>query len=268
MTVVIKTKKPNNRQTLLFHLLELRSRIFHYIITLLVVSLLAYTQHEKILKFIVLPLNQPLFYSTPTGAFDSIVKVCLFTGFILTIPVLIYQILSFVTPTISTSNKKTLIKIIISSCVSMVIGIGFAFFVTLPAALKFLNTFGTSNIHSLITTDAYLNFIVRYLLGFGIYFQLPIVLWIIDSIHPLPLKILFSAQRWVILISVIFAAVITPTPDIINLALMAVPCIILYQISVVVLWLIHRKKLTIQPQKFKLKKYANSKVIKQKNDPA
>ncbi len=87
--------------------------------------------------------------------------------------------------------------------------------------------------HALISANEYFSFVTRYLLGFGLLFQLPLVLLVINSVQQVPTKTLLRLEKWVLLLSFIVAAILTPTPDVFNQLLMAVPLIILYQLSVV-----------------------------------
>jgi len=124
----------------------------------------------------------------------------------------------------------------------MVTGVSFAYFVSLPAALYFLGEFGSAQVQSLISTDAYFSFVTRYLLGFGILFQLPLILLLVNAISPMSPRHLMWYQRYVIVLSFVLAAIITPTPDPLNQAIMAVPVILLYQVSVLGIWFINRRR--------------------------
>lgn len=123
----------------------------------------------------------------------------------------------------------------------MCLGMIFAYYISLPSALYFLNRFSTDQIRSLISTKEYFNFVFRYLLGFGIIFQLPLIVIIINTVNKLSLKFFLSKERIVILCSFIFAGILTPTPDIFNQLVMAIPIILLYQITIFILWWVNRK---------------------------
>ena len=124
----------------------------------------------------------------------------------------------------------------------MILGMAFAYFISLPASLHFLSTFNSGQVKSLISTDEYFSFVTHYLLGFAILFQLPLVMIFINQIAPLKFSRLWSFERWVILISFILAAIITPTPDWVNQTIMAIPLIILYQISAIIVVLINKRR--------------------------
>jgi sec-independent protein translocase protein TatC len=122
------------------------------------------------------------------------------------------------------------------------VGVVFAYFVSLPAALYFLSSFGSEEMASLISTTEYFSFVSRYMLGFGLLFQLPLIMILVNSVYQLKIRTLFKYQKWVILVSFILAAILTPTPDVFNQLIMALPIILLYQVSLGVIWLTHNHK--------------------------
>lgn len=153
-----------------------------------------------------------------------------------------YHIFRFVAPAIPKTTNRFIIVSFLLSLLLLVVGVALAYYVSLPAALLFLGKFGENNVKSLISTDEYLSFTLRYLLGFGLFFQLPLLLVIVNSAYRLSLSSLMRYQRWVILVSFIAAAIITPTPDPFNMAFMALPIIILYQISIAAVVVINRQQ--------------------------
>lgn len=223
------------------HLLELRIRILWSILAIAIGTAIGYYFNGAILEVLLRPLKGPLFYSSPAGGFDFTLQVSFFFGFLLALPLTLYHVIRFLEPALSQKSKYFIIKFLFFSLLLMVLGISFGYFVSLPAALHFLSSFGSAQVKSLISTDAYLSFVIRYLFGFGLLFELPLIMLIINSITKLHAKKLFSYQRYVILVSFILAAIITPTPDIINQTMMAVPLILLYEFSVFLVWYTNKK---------------------------
>jgi sec-independent protein translocase protein TatC len=213
-----------------------------------VASILGYILRDHILNILLLPLNQPLYFSSPAGGFSFIFSISLFFGFLVSLPVLVFEILGFIEPVMPSKIKYSALIILISSCILLLLGIVFAYFAALPGALHFLATFGGDEVRSLISTNEYFTFVTRYMIGFGMLFQLPLVLIFINKIHKLEVRSLMDFERWVILISFILAAILTPTPDVVNQLVMAVPIILLYQISVLVIWFINRRN-AVDPTK-------------------
>lgn len=231
---------PTKRQAFSEHLQELRSRVFISLVALIAGSVCGYLLHPTILAVLITPLNQPVFYSSPAGGFDFVLKISLFFGFVVSLPIFVSNMLRFIAPLLPHQSTKFLFMLFTASCVLLVTGMSFAYFVSLPAALYFLSSFTTDTIHALISTNEYLSFVLRYLLGFGLLFQLPLILLTINSVQKIPLQTLMRFQKWVILLSFLAAAVLTPTPDVFNQLLMAVPLIVLYQISIGLLVIVNR----------------------------
>ncbi len=235
------------RKPFIEHIYELRRRALIAVLAILAGGLAGYSVHEKLLHIIQKPLGQTLYYTSPTGGFSFIFKLCLLFGLVLALPVIIYEILKFLSPLMKNITWRFTLFCLLSSASLAFAGIAFAYFVSLPAALHFLANFGGQEIQSLITADEYFNFALAYLGGFAVLFQLPLILLLINRVKPLQPGPLMRAQRYVLVLSFIVAAVLTPTPDPINQAIMAVPVILLYQISIVLIWLVnYKKKKTVQ----------------------
>jgi sec-independent protein translocase protein TatC len=115
-------------------------------------------------------------------------------------------------------------------------GVVFAYFISLPNALHFLAGFGGKEITALITADEYYSFVLSYLLGFALLFQIPIIVLFINRIKPMKPGSMMGAQRYIILASFVVAAILTPTPDPINQTIMAMPAVVLYQVGIFLVW--------------------------------
>lgn len=224
------------------HLLELRYRAAIVFIVFAIGSIAGYFLNQKILEILVSPLNQTIFYTSPAGGFEFVFQISLFFGFLVSIPVLIYQVIRFVEPALPSKYPNLILQVLAFSSILMAVGIGFAYFVSLPAALFFLNKFSTDQVKSLISAQEYFSFVTRYLVGFGLIFQLPLVLIAINTFKKISTKQLLDKEKYLILASVVFAAVLTPTPDIINQMMMAMPIILLYQFTILLIWIINKDK--------------------------
>lgn len=236
-----KMKKPNYynnafKVPIMDHIAELRKRALYCMVALFIGGYFGYRYQDQIIAWLVKPLGQKLFYTSPTGGFDFLIKICLFFGFIVTIPVIIYNVFKFISPAIPPHIGYSFYKIMIMSVLLAIGGASFAYFISLPAALHFLNNFSNEQISSLISAQEYFSFIMIYMAGFALLFQMPLVLSFINKITPLKPAKLLRQQKVVILVSFVIAAILTPTPDPMNQALMAAPIITLYQTSVGVVW--------------------------------
>lgn len=231
--------KAEKRQPFSEHLQELQFRLLSFMAFFMFGTIAGYFLHETILGILIRPLGQPVFYSSPAGAFDFIIRLSLLFGFAVSIPVLVYQAFRFIEPIIPEQSPRRTLIVLTGSGWLLLTGVLFAYFVSLPAALHFLSSFTTEGVHALISTNEYFSFVTRYLVGFGLLFQLPLVLLVINSVQRIPVKTLLRHEKWVLLLSFVVAAILTPTPDVFNQLLMAVPLLILYQFSVVLVWLVN-----------------------------
>jgi len=221
------------------HVRELRRRLLYSVAALLIGSIVGYIIHESLFSLIRRPLHQELYYTTPTGGFNAIIKISILFGVLVGVPVFIYQICKFLSP--GFRYRFRMGRVIVLSIVLAILGILFAYYVSLPAALHFLANVDSKDLQSLITVNEYLNFVIGYIASFALLFQLPLIMLFINRIKPQRPGRLMRIQRWVILISFIVAALLTPTPDPINQAIMAMPIILLYQFSVILIWFANRR---------------------------
>jgi sec-independent protein translocase protein TatC len=171
-------------------------------------------------------------------------KVSLFVGVALALPVLMWQIWSFVLPALKQNERKYLYIIVPSSVLLFLAGTALCFYLVLPIGIKFLIYAGAGGVQStpFLTKTSYLAFLLTFLLTFGLVFQLPIVLLILIRIGLLSPKTLAKNRRWAILAIVIIATVISPTPDLFTQFLMAGPMYLLYEISIWLGYLVARRR--------------------------
>lgn len=232
--------KETVRTPFIEHIYELRKRLLICAVFVAIGAGVGYSINEQLLAIIQQPLGQKLFYTSPTGGFSFVFMLCVFFGVVFALPCIIYQIIAFLKPVLPHTSRRSMLLYPLCSVILAALGITFAYFISLPASLHFLANFGGGNIEALITTDTYFNFALSYIMGFAILFQLPLLLTIANRITPLKPGKLMKWQRYVIIGSFIGAAMITPTPDPFNQLLMAGPIIILYQLSIVLIWVINK----------------------------
>lgn len=226
------------------HLRELQGRLFSTVFVFVLVAAAAYPFFDKIAAFLMMPLKpgQELVYLTPGGAFSFIIKVCAYVGIIGTLPVIIFHIYRFVMPAVRRTLLRTVLAYTIASLVLAVIGIAFAYYVSLPASLYFLTGFNLNHIDPMLTIDSYFSFVMTYMLAGALLFQLPLAMMIINSATPLTPAKLMKAQGKILVGSFIVAAVISPTPDALNQTLLASPIVVMYQVGIVLIWWSNRRK--------------------------
>lgn len=225
-------KSSRSELTFLEHLHELRSRVFWVVLSLIVASAVGFQFKDPLIDIVMAPLNgERLVYLTPGGGFSFIFTLSIYFGALLTIPVAIYHIYRFLQPMIKEVSRRFVVTFIAFSALLATAGTLFGYFVAIPAALNFLTTFAGDTVTPNLTADSYLGFVVAYVLGLAALFQIPLLLFLFDHIRPIPPGGLAGSQRFVIIGSTVAAAIITPTPDVMNMAIIAVPIIVVYQIG-------------------------------------
>jgi sec-independent protein translocase protein TatC len=243
------------------HVHELRQRLFVVVLAIAVGSAVGYALSDRLITILKEPLHQTLFYTTPTGAFSFVFRLSVSFGVIVALPVILYHIVRFLSPVMRHVTKRYIATMLTASLLLAAIGVVGAYFVSLPSALKFLTGFHSNEIQSLITADEYFNFVLAYLAGSALLFQLPLIMLVINRITPLKPRKLMSWERYVIAGSFIIGALLTPTPDPFNQALMSIPIIITYQIGVVIIWLGNRRSMPAAQPLFPSFDYIPEEVI-------
>jgi twin arginine-targeting protein translocase tatC len=226
------------------HIRELQWRLAIVALAFLATGAAVYPFFDKIVALLLKPLgnNLSLVYLTPGGAFNFAVQVCIYAAMIGALPVALYHIYRFVMPAVEKTTLRGVLGYSLSSLLLAAVGVAFSYFLALPAAIQFLTSFDLKNISPMLTVESYLSFVMTYLLAGALLFQLPLFMTIINRIKPMTPRMLMSGQRHVILWSVVFAAVISPTPDAVNQLLLAVPIIMMYQVGIVIILLKNRKR--------------------------
>ncbi len=214
------------------HLAELKTRLVYSALSIGVGAGLGYFMRDSIIKFLTLPLHESLYYTSPTGGFDLVFKISFLFGTLVSFPIVVYQVLKFIEPAIPQNFNGMLEKFLVGSWVLLLMGLATAYYLSLPSALRLLSEFSTDQVKALISTKDYMSFVLAYMGGFGLLFQLPIIMLLIHKITPLKPKKLIKYLRYVVLISFIVAAILTPTGDPINQTIMAMPIILLYTITI------------------------------------
>jgi sec-independent protein translocase protein TatC len=166
----------------------------------------------------------------------------MYAGFIGALPVIMYQVYKFIMPMMPNANTRKILGFTAASFALAVCGVVFAYVVSLPASLYFLTNFNLHSINPMLTIDSYFSFVMTYLLAGAILFQLPILMLTLNSVRPLTPKKLMTYQRHMIVGSLIFAAVISPTPDVMNQLLLASPLVLMYQFGIGLVWITNRRQ--------------------------
>lgn len=226
--------------SIIAHLEELRWRLIRAIMAVLVCSCICYCFIEEIITFISEPIGK-LYYMQPSEAFFTYLKVSIFCGFILALPIVFYQMWCFVLPALTIKERYIAAVIVPSSVILFLSGLAFSFFLVMPVALKFFGEFGSDSLMPMFSVAKYFDFMFSFILPFGFVFELPLVIVIAAKLVFLSSKFLGEKRRYVIFLSFVIGAIITPTPDIFTQIMVALPLITLHELSYFIVRFVLRK---------------------------
>jgi sec-independent protein translocase protein TatC len=246
-----RRRKPRpDSMTVLEHLDELRRRWIISLIAVGVGSIAGFALYRQILDFLQEPyreaiatlpdpITEDLVATTPAEPFLAFLKIGLFTGFLLALPVLLYQLWRFITPGLTVRERRFAIPFVVVSVILFAGGTWFAFSI-LPRGLAFLFSFGGDNLVPLLTVDRYLSFLFFLILAFGVSFELPLILLSLIGVGAITSVQLRRWRRYAAMGVAVFAAVATPTQDPYTMLLMGIPLYLLYEGAILVARLMKR----------------------------
>lgn len=229
--------------TLTGHLSELRRRIVVCLLALGGGTLLSLFFAGDLLNILKAPaegLIERLVFFSPEEAFSIYMRVGLAAGFVLAMPVLLYEAWLFVLPALDERWKRWAPLFICSCFLTFIAGGVFAYFVLIPPALRFLMTFAGASLTPLISAEKYIAFVTGFIVACGLVFQMPVVSFILSRLGIVSGRFLREKYKVAIVVILVAAAVITPTTDVFNLMMMAGPMIFLYELSIWVAYLARR----------------------------
>jgi len=221
--------------TLVGHLNELRKRIIISLVSLGILTIFSLAFSSYVLKILKLPaggLIEKLVFFSPQEGLVIYMRVAFLCGLIISMPVILYQVWAFIAPALEENTRRSACLFIIFCSLFFIIGCLFAYFILIPPALKFLLSFGKEDLEPVISASKYISFVTTLILGCGLVFQMPILSLILTKAGIINPKILRKKYKYAVVIILIAAAVITPTPDAFNMLLLACPMIFLYEISI------------------------------------
>jgi len=224
------------------HLRELRRRGLVVAGSVLVGATGAYFVQQRLVDVLLRPSHgQRFIYTSPGGGISFLFEVCLYAGLVVSLPILVYEVLEFLSPLFDRAVKRFIVQCVAISSVLAGLGVAFGYFLGLPLALHFLgHQFTSHQIVPLLTLSEYLSFVGLYLGGSALLFQVPLVLRIINRVKPLSPRRLLRWERYVIVGAFIVAMLLAPTVNIVDQLVLAVPVIVAYQVGIVAVWLANR----------------------------
>lgn len=242
-----KKKMTDDKQPFLGHLEELRRRLVICAIAVGIGFIISYVFAKQLFSYLILPLikvlpdDSRLIFTNLPDMFIAYIKVALVAGIILAIPIIFYQLWMFLAPALYQKEKRYIIPFVLFSSILFVAGSLFGYLVVFPYGFKFFVSFATEDIQALPSVKQYFSFAIRLLLAFGIVFEMPIVVLFLTKIGLITPDSMKKFRKFAILCSFILSAILTP-PDVATQLMMALPIIILYEISIFLSKAMYRKK--------------------------
>jgi sec-independent protein translocase protein TatC len=245
-------EEPAGRMSFFEHLVELRKRLINAIVAIVIGMGIGIYLAPRFINFIIRPmigalkgagLEGQMYYTSPAGYISLVINLGLYLGIVLAMPFVLYQIWLFVAPGLYKNERKAVAGFILSSMFLFLCGIAFGYFIMLPQTLGFLIKFAnTGPIKPLISINEYFELILIVLIGLGVIFELPVLIFILSLFGIVTPRFLLKNFRYAMILITVVAAVVTPTPDATTMLIFMAPMIALYFIGVLVSYVVLRRK--------------------------
>jgi sec-independent protein translocase protein TatC len=229
-------RSADDKMPFLEHLGELRVRIVRALYALLAGTVIALPFSERIVDWLARPvtrLGYELVFTAPAEAFWVQMKVGLIVGLFIGAPGILWQVWAFIAPGLHQHERKYAAPFVLVGSVMFMLGGAFSLFVVTPYALSFLLSYARPGLKPMITIQNHIDFLLKFTLAFGAVFELPLAITLLARMGVVNAKMLARNRKYAILGAFIAGAILTPTPDAFNQALMAGPLIILYEVGIV-----------------------------------
>jgi len=240
------------------HLEELRKRLVYSFIAVAVGTGVCWGYHVRIFGVMQKPimdalrsqhLPEKLVYLNPVDPFNLYLKISILAGLFLTSPFVLYQVWMFISPGLYRNEKKYILPFMVSTITLFTLGGYFGYSVAYPRALDFFVVKFNGQFQPMITISEYTQLFLSIVLGMGLIFEMPILVFFLAFMGIMTPSFMIKNFRYAILVIFILAAIVTPTPDIVNMCVFAAPMLGLYALSIGVAWLVHPKRRNARKEK-------------------
>jgi sec-independent protein translocase protein TatC len=248
--LVTNQEEPGAQMTFFEHLVELRKRIINSLASIVIGAAIGWVIAPHFVNLMVKPmtralsnahLNPQLVYSHPAGYMTLLITCSIYIGIVIASPWILFQIWQFVAPALYKHERSAITGFLLSTVFLFLAGIAFGYFISLPYVLRFLISF-QGPVVPLINIDEYFDLILLVLLGLGLVFELPVLIFFLSLFGIVTPQFLIRNFRYALLVITLLAAVLTPSPDALSMVLFMLVLVTLYFVGVGVSWMVVRKK--------------------------
>ena len=237
---------PAGEMGFLDHLEELRWRIIKGLLAIIVGSAVSFGFIDQILEILLKPTTSTSYrialqVLSVQGMFLIKWFIAFISGFVLAMPVVVYQIWKFVTPGLKINEKRYALPVVLFACISFITGVSFGYLILIPFSLEFFSGMGAGLVENNFSITYYFSFLTWLLLGSGLVFQLPVLSLFLSAIGVLTPPFMRHYRRHAVVTILILSSFITP-PDPVSMLMMAVPLVVLYEISIGVSWMVNHRR--------------------------
>jgi len=229
-------ESPDVEMSFLDHIEELRWRIIYALISIVLFTIVAWIFIDPLVEFVLLKpardANASLQNLRPFGQLFLYVQVAIIVGIVASLPNIFYQLWQFIAPALRKRERKYILWIVFFSTFCFLAGIAFAYFVMLPLTMKFAAQFGSEAIKNQFSIEEYMSIIISVMLAAGVVFELPMVSFFLSKLGILTPKFMRKYRRHAIVIILVLSAILTPGADPVSQVILAVPLVLLYEISI------------------------------------
>jgi len=230
------------KSTIILHLEEIRRRIITCLVALAIATIISFVFVDDIRRLLLLPAGRiELIYINPTEALMANIRIAILCGVVLAMPVFVAQFFAYILPALYKNEKRVFVPMVFAMLFMFALGVLFSYKVAFPFTIKFFLQFATSDLIPMFTVTEYISFATKFLLVFGVVFQLPLLFIILGSMNMVNAALLSKLRGYVIIGLAIIAAVITP-PDAISQLMVLIPLWILYEIGILLVRFIQFRK--------------------------
>jgi sec-independent protein translocase protein TatC len=243
-----KTEDDETRMTVVEHLGELRKRVVISLLAIVAGVVACFIAKDWLFEVLKRPLRgvdglEPeLVTLSPAEPFMTVLKVAIYAGFLLALPIVFYQFWAFIMPALYERERRRVLPYVLFTTVLFLSGVVFAYFVVLPVGLRFLVGYGGDIFSQQLRASEYIGFVSMFLLGFGVVFEIPAVVLLLSAAELVSAQTLIRGRKYAVLVIAVISMVLTPSQDPVSMMLMMGPLYVLFEFGIALARITERRR--------------------------